>query len=240
MDGIEIGIIGAGDMGLLYARKFSGAGFKVNICDRLEEFENLKQKISQMSNPNNLICPLEDGYAVSRRSDYMIYSVEAYNISAVVKLYGKATKMGAIVGGQTSVKRPEIEAFNKYLYDDVNIVSIHSLHGPRSDTKGQTLAVIRVRASDEKFQLAINILKCLESEMLFIGAEEHDKITANTQAATHICYLSLGTAWKSQGYYPWENPMFSHNIDNVKISIALHIYGSKSHVYSGKVLFYNI
>ncbi|OLY83441.1 putative prephenate dehydrogenase [NADP(+)] [Smittium mucronatum] len=234
MDGIEIGIIGAGDMGLLYARKFAGAGFRVNICDKPEEYENLREKVNLMNEKvNYLIYPLADGFAVSRRSDYIFYSVEAFNIRSVVKLYGKATKFGAIVGGQTSVKRPEIEAFLEYLHDDVNIVSVHSLHGPRSDTKGQTLAVIRCRATEEKFQLAVDILKSLESEMLFITAEEHDKITANTQAATHICYLSLGTAWKNQGYYPWENPMFSHNIDNVKISITLHIYGSKSHVYSG-------
>lgn len=47
--------------------------------------------------------------------------------------------MGAIVGGQTSCKKPEIDAFEKHLPEDVDIVSCHSLHGPGVDTRGQPL-----------------------------------------------------------------------------------------------------
>lgn len=48
-----------------------------------------------------------------------------------------ATKVGAIVSGQTSVKAPEREAFEKHLPADVSIVSVHSLHGPTVTTEGQ-------------------------------------------------------------------------------------------------------
>jgi len=47
--------------------------------------------------------------------------------------------MNSIVAGQTSVKAPEKEAFEKYLPEDVYIVSIHSLHGPTVTTEGQPL-----------------------------------------------------------------------------------------------------
>ena len=47
--------------------------------------------------------------------------------------------MGATVAGQTSVKAPEKEAFEKYLPGDVDIVSVHSLHGPTVTTEGQPL-----------------------------------------------------------------------------------------------------
>lgn len=50
-----------------------------------------------------------------------------------------ATKQDAIVGGQTSCKTPEIEAFEKFLPSDVDIISCHSLHGPNIDPKGQPL-----------------------------------------------------------------------------------------------------
>jgi prephenate dehydrogenase len=50
-----------------------------------------------------------------------------------------ATKQGAIVGGQTSCKAPEISAFEKHLPADVDIVSCHSLHGPNVDPRGQPL-----------------------------------------------------------------------------------------------------
>lgn len=101
---------------------------------------------------------MRDGHLVSRESDFIIYSVEAEYLDSVVKDYGSctrlgfvrkvissdepllvATKMGAIVSGQTSVKAPERAAFEKYLPPDVSIISIHSLHGPTVAPDGQAL-----------------------------------------------------------------------------------------------------
>jgi prephenate dehydrogenase (NADP+) len=92
---------------------------------------------------------VENGHLVSRRSDFILYSVEAEYINDVVKTYGPciisstllmvATKVGAVVGGQTSCKAPEIAAFEKYLPEDVEILSCHSLHGPNVDPRGQPL-----------------------------------------------------------------------------------------------------
>ncbi|ORX70895.1 hypothetical protein DL89DRAFT_274726 [Linderina pennispora] len=163
----EIGIIGAGDMGMLYAKRFRAAGYPVNICDTPERFETWA---------STFCC---DGYAVSRRSDFIIYSVPAE--------YGRATKLHAIVAGQTSVKTPEIAA----------------------------------------------ALGALEARMIYLTYQEHDRITADTQAATHLAFLSLGTAWCLQGYHPWINPQFIAGINNVKVAMALRIYASKWHVYAG-------
>ena len=44
-----------------------------------------------------------------------------------------------MVGGQTSCKAPEIAAFEKYLPEDVEILPVHSLHGPNVDPRGQPL-----------------------------------------------------------------------------------------------------
>lgn len=95
---------------------------------------------------------MENGHLVSRRSDFILYSVEAEYVDEVVKIYGPcaapeecaltvATKVGAIVGGQTSCKAPEIAAFEKYLPEDVEILTCHSLHGPNVDPRGQPLVL---------------------------------------------------------------------------------------------------
>ena len=60
----------------------------------------------------------------------------------LVYLVSLATKVGAIVAGQTSVKAPERAAFEKYLPQDVHIVSCHSLHGPTVSPFGQPLVVL--------------------------------------------------------------------------------------------------
>ena len=67
----------------------------------------------------------------------MYEAIETYMSSLTEPLI--ATKQGAIVGGQTSCKAPEIAAFEKHLPADVDIVSCHSLHGPNVDPRGQPL-----------------------------------------------------------------------------------------------------
>jgi prephenate dehydrogenase (NADP+) len=151
----------------------------------------------------------------------------------VVAQYGPSTKLGAVVGGQTSCKAPEISAFEKHLPEDVDIVSCHSLHGPNVDSRGQPLVLIRHRASDASFALASRILSCFESKFVYLSAEEHDRITADTQAVTHAAFLSMGSAWTANHQFPWEVTRWSGGIENVKINVTLRIYSNKWHVYAG-------
>ena len=162
-----------------------------------------------------------------------MYSVEAKNIEHVVAQFGPSTKLGAIVGGQTSTKAPEIAAFEKHLPRDVEIVSCHSLHGPGVNPKGQPLVIIKHRASDEAAQLVERILSCFDSEIVHLSAEKHDRITADTQAVTHAAFLSMGTAWHANDQFPWELPRYIGGVENVKINLTLRIFSNKWHVYAG-------
>jgi prephenate dehydrogenase (NADP+) len=145
--------------------------------------------------------------------------------------------MGAIVGGQTSVKAPEIAAFEHHLPADVDIVTFHSLHGPSVPPKGQPLVIVPHRATPKSVERVKHILSSLESKMVVLDSyQEHDRITADTQAVTHFAFLSMGTAWKTQGEFPWETPNYIGGIENVKVNMALRIYASKWHVYAGLAL----
>jgi prephenate dehydrogenase (NADP+) len=131
-----------------------------------------------------------------------MYAVEAEHIDRVVAQYGPATKIGSIVSGQTSVKQPEIEAFERHLPSDVHIISCHSMHGPNVNPKGQPLVMIKHRASQEKFDMVRNILSGFESNMVELSYQDHDRITADTQAVTHAAFLSMGAAWKANNQFP--------------------------------------
>lgn len=144
-----------------------------------------------------------------------------------------ATKQGAIVGGQTSCKAPEISAFERHLPSDVEIISCHSLHGPNVDPKGQPLVLIRHRASQQSLELVERILSCFGSKHVHLTAEAHDRITADTQAVTHAAFLSMGTAWQANNQFPWEINRYVGGIENVKINVTLRIYSNKWHVYAG-------
>lgn len=106
----------------------------IYVCDKPDSFEVLKEEFKDTG-----IHVLPNGHAVSRLSTFIIYSVEAAALPAVVKEYGPSTRVGAVVAGQTSVKAPEKEAFEKWLPEDVGITSVHSLHGPSVTTEGQPL-----------------------------------------------------------------------------------------------------
>ena len=124
-------------------------------------------------------------------------------------------------------------AFEEHLPEDVQIISCHSLHGPKVDPKGQPLAIIKQRATDESLALVQTILSCFNSVFVHLTAEEHDRITADTQAVTHAAFLSMGTAWQANQQFPWEMSRYVGGIENVKCNIMLRIYSNKWHVYAG-------
>ncbi|WP_113661966.1 prephenate dehydrogenase [Pedobacter nanyangensis] len=226
---MRIGIIGLGDMGKLYATAFAKAGYAVCGTDVAQRLQELRQELLPQK-----IEILADGHEVSRKSDFVIYAVEAEKIDEVVSQFAKSTKYGAIVAGQTSVKHPEIAAFEKYLPADAHIVTSHSLHGPGFSTEGQILVVIRHRATDEVYQNALDTYKALGSTIIEMDSyQQHDKIVADTQAVTHMGFESMGSAWKNAGFYPWDNPVYAGGIDNIKILTTLRIFSYKSHIYAG-------
>lgn len=226
---MQIGIIGLGDMGKLYAKKFAKAGYDVFGSD----LETLNSALFEELQPAGVVV-LASGHEVARRSDFLIFCVEAEYIGQVVQQYANSVKYGAIVSGQTSVKTPEIEAFEKYLANDIDIVTCHSLHGPAFDTEGQTLIVIRHRAADETYAKALCVYEALQSKIIEMHSYmEHDQVMADTQAITHMGFESMGSAWKNAGFFPWDNAAYSDGIDNVKILTTLRIFSYKSHIYAG-------
>ncbi|KAB8338876.1 hypothetical protein FH972_021820 [Carpinus fangiana] len=216
-------------MGKMYTRRLAAAGFRVNACDLPDKFEQLKDEFAtqvcgsrfyvvlgsnELRTSQSNVHILEDGHLVSRISDWIIYNVEASSIDTVA---------GAIVGGQTSCKAPEIAAFHKHLPPDVDIISIHSLHGPGVDPKGQPL-----RDTRHSFEKVEKVMSCFGSTHVYLSAQEHDIITADTQAVTHAAFLRY-----PNNQFPWEIGRYLGGIENVKINLTLRIYSNKWHVYAG-------
>lgn len=226
---MNVGIIGLGDMGKMYAKGFAKAGYSVYGSDLPQRRTQLEEELHPFG-----ISILYDGKEVSRICDVIFYAVESERIEEVLGWYGSSTKYGAIVAGQTSVKHPEIMAFEKHLPKDVHIITCHSLHGPGFDPAGQKMIVIPHRTTAEAYQRMTDLLSCLGSEMVEMkDYKDHDRIVADTQAATHVGFESMGTAWASAGFFPWENASYLGGIDNVKILTTLRIFSYKAHIYAG-------
>lgn len=226
---MNIGFIGLGDMGRLYAKAFAKAGFAVCGCDLPANRAKLEEELAPLG-----VRMMDSGRDVSRISDLVIYSVEAEKLEAVVAECGPSTKYGAIVAGQTSVKTPEIAIFEKYLPADVQIVTFHAMHGPGFEPVGQKLILIPHRSDKASYQTMLELFTLLQTDIVEMSDfHEHDKIVADTQAVTHVGFESMGTAWKEAGFFPWENASYVGGIDNVKILTTLRIFSYKAHVYGG-------
>ncbi|MGI4897461.1 MAG: NAD(P)-binding domain-containing protein [Janthinobacterium lividum] len=227
-----IGFIGLGDMGKLYAKAFAQKGLEVCGSDLPHNFETLSEEL----NPYQIKIFL-DGRETAQRSDILIFSVETDKVKDVVARYGPYAKAGAIVAGQTSVKHPEIAAFEEFLPVNTSIITFHALHGPGFLPKGQKLAIIPHRCDKKAYQDMVDILLLLEIDLVEMNDyHEHDKIVADTQAVTHVGFESMGTACAASGFYPWENAAYVGGIDNVKILIMLRIFSYKAHVYAGMAI----
>jgi prephenate dehydrogenase (NADP+) len=226
---MNIGFIGLGDMGKLYAKTFAKAGYRVCGCDLPQHFERLDNELSSYG-----IRLLSSGHEVSATCDLIIYSVEADRMNDVVGTFGPSTKPGAIVAGQTSVKHPEIAAFEKYLPSDAQIITFHAMHGPGFEPRGQKLILIPHRSDREAYLRMFDLFVSIEADLVEIpDYHEHDRIVADTQAVTHVGFESMGTAWKEAGFFPWDNGSYIGGIDNVKILTTLRIFSYKAHVYAG-------
>ncbi|KAL0948742.1 hypothetical protein HGRIS_008875 [Hohenbuehelia grisea] len=85
MDQPTIGLIGMGAMGRMYAKYLSEAGWKkIHVCDQPQKYDSLRSEYQSADG----ITVLPDGHAVSRSSDFIMYSVEAEFIDTVVSQYG--------------------------------------------------------------------------------------------------------------------------------------------------------
>ena len=73
----------------------------------------------------------------------------------------------------------------------------------------------------------------MNSKHVYLSAQEHDRITADTQAVTHAAFLSMGKAWHEMKQFPWEGARYVGGIENVKINLMLRIYSQNWHVYAG-------
>jgi len=226
---MNIGMIGLGDMGKLYAKAFATAGYTVCGCDLPQNRERLEEELLPFD-----IKVLADGKEVASKSDLIVYSVEADGLDKVVGLYAPYTKPGAIVAGQTSVKTPEINTFEKHLPANTHIITFHAMHGPGFQPKGQKLILVPHRTDAAAYKRMVDLFTALETDIVEVkDYHEHDQIVADTQAVTHVGFESMGTAWKEAGFFPWENASYIGGIDNVKILTTLRIFSYKAHVYAG-------
>ena len=98
----------------------------------------------------------------------------------------------------TSVKSRIVEKLQRLNYD-FEILSINPMFGPSLGFKNQSVACIDVNVAviGNRFKDSI---KKAGASVIEMSAEQHDRNTAITQAATHAAILSFGIALQKLNY----------------------------------------
>ncbi len=225
---MRIGIIGAGAMGKRYAELWSKAGHDVAINDVPDKISGLENTLGRCG--INVYHNMKD---VAKFSELLIHAVPGDQIANVFRECRPYICPGTIVGGSCSVKMPEHVAFQYFVPRENPTFFFHSLYGPSVKPLGQTDVIIPGNISQEDlFNKVEPIIVDLGTTTLYLdNFLVHDKMTAETQAATHAGFMSMGLGWARRGNYPWDQGEYTSGMDIVKMLMTMRIFSGNSHLY---------
>ncbi|MDE1825308.1 MAG: prephenate dehydrogenase [Candidatus Micrarchaeota archaeon] len=227
---MKIGIIGTGAMGKRHALEFAKSGFDVLCHDSREDKRQLGSELKALHEKIRLA---ESGRQVSAESDIIFYLVPVQNIWEAAHDFGKHTRAQATVCSGLSVMTPGVEAFNLHIPDNVNIMSLHLLCSPSvRDLGGQRSILLDTKSTEKSRNDAISAFTALKVKIFEVQSpEQHDQVTANTQATVQTSFLAMALACTTAGFFPWENRHYIGGLDNIKVLMMQRILGGKAHVY---------
>ena len=230
---MEIAIIGAGLMGEYTAKALYNKAEKINICSSKprEMLEKMFQgdKYRFTNHPREAVIT----------SDVDIFCVPTDVIYDKMLEALPFCKKGAIISGQTSRKKPEADAFDKYTGNHpeskLELVTIHTLCNPAtSNAKKEILGIIRHNSSDSAFDRAFELYGDMSEHIeIFDNILNHDLSIANTQTDTSRNELSTTSTFAKRKSFPWLNGVYSNPIDEIKLALAVRVATLPPHVYRG-------
>jgi prephenate dehydrogenase len=165
---------GTGDFGAFYAKLFKEEGHKVGISSRSEE------KGKKFCEENNFtFSNSPKGY------DIVILSVPnesaPKNVEDIIPLLDE----GALLVDLCSVKSHIVPILKNFKDKNIELASIHPMHGPRvKSLKEIPIVFIPIKAG-EKYNLLKKFFKSKSDRVFDSNMIEHDKILSIVQGLTH-------------------------------------------------------
>ena len=176
-------IIGAGNFGSFYSQFFKGNGFQVSITD----IDSKKAK--ELAEKNGLEF-LEPKKLKKIEHDAVILAVPEKAAISLAGKIAKELKKGALLADFCSIKSricPELEKIKR---KDIEIASMHPMHGPRvKSIAGFPIIFIKIRNCGENFEKIKNAFQNANGRIVESDALEHDKTLAIVQGLTHFTQI---------------------------------------------------
>ena len=200
-------------------------GFQVTVADP-DEIEGLRLARTIGVNYE------KDNKRAAAESDIVIVSVPVENTPQVIAEVAPCMKEGSLLMDIASVKTEAVSAMLKHAPQDVELVSLHPMFGPRiRDVRGQVVILIPVRTG-KWFSLVKGFLEKKGFEVVETSVQNHDRMMSIVQGLTHFTSMVFAGVIREMNIDLKQSRRFSSPVYNVFLPIVYRVICQNPELYA--------
>lgn len=192
---MKIAVLGAGKMGVWFARFFLEEGYSVVIADRN------KEKLSRLK--SELAVETADFVGAVQDADRILICVSISAFEAIVKMIGPHIGESQVVMDICSIKASPVEAMHKHVKAGL-VLGTHPVFGPGSTgVKHKAFILTPTNAAEQEF--AENFKDWLEqrkARVFVMSPEKHDELMSVVLGLPHFLGVVACETLLEQADYP--------------------------------------
>jgi prephenate dehydrogenase len=192
---MRIAILGAGKMGVWFAKFFLAEGYSVVVADRK------KEKLARLK--KELAVETADFAEAVKNADRVLICVSISAFEEVVKKISPAVRDGQTVMDICSIKDFPVKTMHKYLKGGL-VLGMHPVFGPGSTTiQNKTFVLTPTNSQEEAF--AESFKKWLETKkarVFMMPPQKHDELMSVVLGLPHFLGLVACDTLLEQADYP--------------------------------------
>lgn len=179
---MKLAVIGAGKMGVWFAKFFQKEGYSVVVADRKrDKLEKLRSELG---------FEIADFAEAARKADRVLICVSISAFEEVVKKISPTIREGQVVMDICSVKELPVNVMHKYLPEAL-VLGTHPVFGPGSTSiENKTFVLTPTNSQEEAF--AADFKKWLETRkarVLIMPPRKHDELMSIVLGMPHFLGL---------------------------------------------------
>ena len=188
-------ILGAGKMGIWFAKFFLAEGNTVVIADRKEE------KLRKVKHELGVVTA--DFLEAVKKADRVLICVSINAFEEIVKKISPAVQDGQIIMDICSIKDSPVKIMHKYLKGRL-ILGMHPVFGPGSTTIENKTFILTPTSTQEE-AIAKDFKKWLETKkarVFLMSPQQHDKLMSVVLGLPHFFGLVACDTLLEEANYP--------------------------------------
>ena len=191
---MRVAILGAGKMGIWFAKFFCEEGYSVVVADRK------KEKLSRLK--KELVVETADFVEAVKGADKILICVAIGAFKTVVKTISSYIREGQVVMDICSIKGDPVKIMHDYIKQGL-VLGTHPVFGPGSKGVKNKAFILTPTSSQEK-EFAESFKKWLETKkarVFVMSPKKHDKLMSVVLGLPHFLGLAACDALLEQADY---------------------------------------